>query len=300
MGKVILLCSGGLGEIALKYLHQNGILSFVFTDKNSSSIINYCTQEGIAFFIGNPRDQKAKHVIHKLSCSVLLSINYLFIVEADLLSVACDYAINLHGSLLPKYRGRTPHVWAIINGEFETGVTAHLMTGEVDKGDIVKQVAIPIEQNDTGASILKKFEAIYIQLIKDVLNDIANKTIKTQPQAEARATYYGKRTPVDGLIDWNWQKERIRNWVRAQAAPYPGAYTYYGDQKLVIHEVSFSQSGYHYADPNGMILDAKNRLVVKTPNGAVELIRIESDAPVSFQKGKILCRKLPLVQGASD
>jgi methionyl-tRNA formyltransferase len=300
MDKIILLCSGGLGELALRHLHQRSALSFVFTDKNSSSIINYCIEEGISFFAGNPRLSNAKPVIQKLSCNVLLSINYLFIVEKDLLSVACNYAINFHGSLLPKYRGRTPHVWAIINGETETGVSAHIMTGEVDNGDIVKQVAIPIEQNDTGASILKKFETIYIRLINDVLMDIENKTITPKPQDETRATYFGKRTSEDGLIDWSWQKERIRNWIRAQAEPYPGAYTYYGNQKMIIHEISYSNSGYHYLEPNGMIIEASDKPVIKTPNGAVELIKVETVVPIIFQKGTLLCNKLPLTKSASD
>jgi methionyl-tRNA formyltransferase len=214
--------------------------------------------------------------------------------------VACDYAINFHGSLLPKYRGRTPHVWAIINGEKETGVTAHLMTGEVDDGDIVKQVVIPIEQNDTGASVLKRFEGVYIRLIDDVLTAIENKTISCQPQDASKATYFGKRTPADGLIDWNWQKERINNWVRAQAAPYPGAFTYYEDQKVIIHGISYTDHGFHFEEPNGTILEGGQNPVIKTPNGAVELVRIETETPATFQKGKILCSKLPLAQSALD
>lgn len=296
MDSIILLCSGNLGLIAAKQIHARGQLSFVFTDKSSSSIIAYCREAQIPFYAGNPRKEAAKEVLPKLCCDVLLSVNYLFIVEKDLLSVAGKYAINFHGSLLPKYRGRTPHVWAIINGEGESGVTAHLMTDAVDNGDIVKQVRVPIEYSDTGYTVLQKFNALYPTLIEETLNDISCGALSCTAQEHEKATYFGKRTPADGEINWNWHKERIRNWVRAQAAPYPGAFSFYEGEKVVIHEIAFSDLGFCDTDPNGLLLQAEPRLVVKTPNGAIELLNIETASPIHFKKGKRLCPILQLAE----
>lgn len=285
---LILLCSGRLGLIILEHLHNAGRpVSFVFTDRGSTSVVEYCAFHGIGCYAGNPRLPKAKPVIQNLQCGILLSVNYLFIVEQDLLDCAQNYAINFHGSLLPKYRGRTPHVWAIINGERETGITAHLMTTSVDYGDIVKQVRIPIEPEDTGHSILQKFNDLYPTLLDEVLSDIETGTVSFVPQEHEKATYFSKRTPEDGEINWNWYRTRIQNWVRAQAKPYPGAFTYYEGKKIIIHRVEYSDLGYYNEDPNGLLLQTTPYPIVKVDNGALALTDIEAN-DVIFEKGKIM------------
>jgi methionyl-tRNA formyltransferase len=185
-------------------------------------------------------------------------------------------AFNIHGSLLPKYRGRTPHVWAIINNEKETGITAHKIDRDCDTGDIIRQIKIEIEENDTGASILAKYESLYLSLIESVLSDIKSNKVNAVRQDHTMATYFGKRTPEDGRIDWNWQKERIRNWVRAQADPYPGAFTFYEQSKIIIDEVMFSSRAYSSDMPNGMILSL-DPLEIKTPNGAIRILKMRSN-----------------------
>src|SRR5690606_38202127 len=115
----------------------------------------------ITLFIGNPRNGRGHAFLKNYSFDVLLSVNYLYLIEEDLIKMPRRFAINLHGSLLPKYRGRTPHVWAIINGEKKTGVTAHLITKGCDEGPIVSQIQIPIEIQDTGNDILNKFKQKY-------------------------------------------------------------------------------------------------------------------------------------------
>jgi methionyl-tRNA formyltransferase len=101
---------------------------------------------------------------HHIETDLILSINYLFLLDEEMIS-KLPLAINIHGSLLPKYRGRTPHVWSIINGETKTGVTAHIIDADCDTGDIVKQIVVPIEKDDTGATILEKYEKIYPELL---------------------------------------------------------------------------------------------------------------------------------------
>ena len=221
--------SGGLGLTVLQHLVDAAInINCVFTDRQSDGIIEYCNHHSLPTFVGNPLNGKAKMWMEasQIKFDNLLSINYLFILETDVLDCATNYAVNFHGSFLPRFRGRTPHVWAIINGEKECGITAHLINSHCDDGDIVKQLHIPIEDEDTGAIILSKYNQLYPSLVKEIVDLIESGNLNTIPQDISKATYYGKRTPEDGGVNWDWQKERIRNWVRAQARRYPGAFTH--------------------------------------------------------------------------
>ena len=274
MKKYCICVSGDLGLIVLKNLiDENVPIVCVLTDTKSEEIIVVCHEQRINVFAGNPREGKAEEWIkrHDISFDILLSINYLFILETDILRRA-DIAINFHGSLLPKYRGRTPHVWAIINGEKECGITAHFMNSECDDGDIIKQVHVTIEDDDTGAGILKKYNDIYPSLVQDIVEKIESGSIDAQKQDITKATYFNKRTPGDGQIDWNWQKERIRNWVRAQAEPYPGAFSFVEGEKIIINKILYSDYGFTYDMPNGLIIGSVDeKPIVKTSNGAVIL-----------------------------
>lgn len=281
-----LLLSGELGLISLKKLLQTSfVVSAVLSDQKSEAIIDVAHRNRIPIFTGNPRNGKARNFVLNHSIEVLLSVNYLFIVEEDILSWPEKYAINFHGSLLPKYRGRTPHVWAIINSEKFTGITAHLMNEGCDTGDIIYQIKVPINAADTGASILKKFKRLYPKLILDVLKDAETSNLKFIRQDETKATFFGKRTPEDGQISWHWQKERIYNWVRAQAYPYPGAFTYYNDQKIIIDQAEYDDFGYSYDMMNGLILSI-NPLRIKTPNGVLRIKSIRNQ-DIKFEKNTI-------------
>jgi methionyl-tRNA formyltransferase len=286
MIKLGLLVSGNLGGIVLKYLEANYPVVFVMTDRNSNDIIDFCKNKKINNFVGNPRDGRCTTFIQKKDIDVLISINYLFLIENELISLPKIIAFNIHGSLLPKYRGRTPHVWAIINNEIETGITAHQIDNGCDTGDIIEQVVIPININETGADVLGKFNDYYTLLVKSVLQKITSNSIAPKVQDHYKATFFGKRTPDDGRINWDWHKERIYNWIRAQAYPYPGAFTYLEDSKIIIDKISFSDSGFSYEMPNGMILSV-DPILVKTSNGIVKLESIR-ETNMQFNENQIL------------
>lgn len=271
--KIALLVSGGLGLRVFDFLKNKVTISAILTDRNSEGIIAQADKEGIACFIGNPRKGKALNFIEDKEVDLLLSINYLFLIEQDLIAWPKLGAVNFHGSLLPKYRGRTPHVWAIINNEHKTGITSHFISEGCDEGDIILQKEVSIEPNDTGAMVLDKFNKRYPILVMKVIELFQKGEVKTSKQDEQLATYFGKRTPGDGTINWNWQKERIFNWVRAQAHPYPGAFTLMNGNKVVIDEIAFDNYGYRDEYPNGLVLTT-NPTRVKTPNGVVRLTNI--------------------------
>ena len=267
-----LLVSGNLGLVICKKLITEGEdIQFIATDKNSAGIAELAKEKKIPLYIGNPRNSAIGEFLVDKKIDVLLSVNYLFLINNNLISLPKEYAINLHGSLLPKYRGRTPHVWAIINNEKVTGITAHLINAECDAGDIVEQVKIPIQDNNTGNDILTKYNQEYPVLVKNILAKIRNSSLSVVAQNHDLATYFGKRGPEDGLINWSWQKERIRNWIRAQAYPYPGAFTSVNGAKITIDKVSYSELGYQAGQTDGQVLKANPQIIVKTPNGAVTI-----------------------------
>ena len=280
-----LFVSGGLGFKVLNHLKvSKHLVQCVFTDSNSKEIIDIANDKQLPIFIGNPRNERAIKFIDAYEIDIILSINYLFLIERSLFSKA-KLSVNIHGSLLPKYRGRTPHVWAIINNEPKTGVTAHLIDDGCDTGDIVKQKEVRIDDTDTGAHILEKFNKLYVPIVDEILVDFERGNIKPLPQNNKNATFFGKRTPDDGKINWGWQKERIRNWVRAQAYPYPGAFTYYEglNEKVIIDEVVFSDRGFNETDDNGLIVSL-DPICVKTPNGVLELRNIRNLESLCFFK----------------
>lgn len=285
---ICLLLSGHLGFTVLKFLLGKHSISSVFTDKNSAEIIDFCEVKKIPLFIGNPRGGRSAEFRSKIHCDILLSINYLFIIDRDLIQYPSKYAINFHGSLLPKYRGRTPHVWAIIHGEVKTGITGHLITEELDAGDIVFQKEIPILPEDTGYTILQKYFYEYPLIIETVLQSIENGSIKPYAQDHLAVTFFPKRTPEDGKINWDWNRERILNWIRALAPPYPGAFTFSSGTKLLIKQGVLSDIIFSDSDKNGKILKIQGpQITVKTINGALTIF-LDGNIITQLKTGEIL------------
>ncbi len=280
-----LLVSGELGFEILKQIVASYEVRFVMTDSKSESIRSYCKDNQIDCYAGNPRNGKAIKALGKPDVDVLLSVNYLFLVEQDVLSIPNTFAINIHGSLLPKYRGRTPHVWSIINNESIAGITAHLIDTGCDTGDILEQIVVPILENDTGYSLLLKYKNLYGVLVDSVLRKVEDNTLSFHQQDDSKSTYFPKRTPDDGQINWSWHKERIRNWVRAQAFPYPGAFTFYRGQKIIIDKIEYCDSGFMFDMPDGLII-SENPVLVKTSNGVVALEEIRNK--IEMKRGEIL------------
>ena len=288
--RIGILASGDLGyKVMSDLIKQIEKPVFIASDSNSEYIIEFAKQNSVQVFTGNPKGGKLVEFLKKyqIEADLILSINYLFLLDEELID-CLPLAINVHGSILPKYRGRTPHVWSIINGETQTGVTAHVIDADCDTGDIVKQLVIPIEKDDTGASILKKFEKIYSELLLSVIEEAQSGELNKVKQDDSKATYFGKRTPDDGLINWNWHKERIRNWVRAQAHPYPGAFSLLNGEKVIIDEVNYSDVGFSDTIKNGAILEIKENPIIKCPNGTIELTQVRNQDILKKFKTKMV------------
>ena len=133
-------------------------------------------------------------------------------------------AFNMHGSLLPKFRGRAPLNWAIVKGERETGVTLHEMTEKPDAGRIVDQQAVPIGPDDTAVEVFHRMTDAAEAVLKRSLPALVAGTVQYKPNELSRGSYYGRRRPEDGRIDWTKSAQEIHDLVRAVAPPFPGAF----------------------------------------------------------------------------
>ncbi len=146
-------------------------------------------------------------------------------------------AYGLHASLLPDYSGGAPLVWAIINGENRTGITFFQMDDGVDSGPIVGQAEESILDSDTIETLYARIEERGLELLQGELPKLATRTARLQVQDESKRRIFPQRSPADGRINWLWDAQRIRNFVRAQTTPYPGAFTFFGSRKLSVWSV---------------------------------------------------------------
>lgn len=178
-----------------------------------------------------PEDPNAPTVVARitqLQPDFLFSFYYRLMLKPAVLAAAKRGALNMHGSLLPKYRGRVPVNWAVLKGERETGATLHYMTEKPDNGDIVTQVAVPILPDDTAQEVFDKVTVAAELALDGILPDLVAGHAPRVKQDLAKGAYFGGRKPADGIIDWNRDARSIHDLVRAVAPPYPGAFTQVG------------------------------------------------------------------------
>jgi methionyl-tRNA formyltransferase len=173
----------------------------------------------------NPNTPEVIAQIRALQPDFFFSFYYREMLKRELLEIPKHGALNMHGSLLPKYRGRVPVNWAIIHGEKETGSTLHYMTEKPDNGDIVAQQSVPILPNDTALQVFQKVTVAAEMALNDVLPSLLVGKAPRMKQDLSKGGYFGGRKAEDGVIDWSQSAQAIHDLVRAVAPPYPGATT---------------------------------------------------------------------------
>ena len=211
--------------------------------------------------------------VRRLAPDLIFSFYYRRLLSKELLAIPRLGGINLHGSLLPKYRGRSPVNWALINGESETGVTLHYMVEKADAGDIVAQRRVPIEIEDTALTLFHKLTAAATQLLKETLPLIKAGTAPRITQDSRSATIFGGRRPEDGKIAWECSALAIYNLIRAVTHPYPGAFTYYRGRKLYLWSAVLNSrsTAAHSALP-GTIREIRSGAGIYVATGAGDLL----------------------------
>lgn len=180
-----------------------------------------------------------KGVLEELKPDVLLVLGWYYMIPKSIRELAKLGSWGIHASLLPKYAGGAPLVWAIIEGEKKTGVSLFRMDDGVDDGDLIAQKAFPIEYEDTIKDVYYKATEASKNILQNILGN--PKRVTFTPQDKDKIEVYPQRSPKDGEINWDWNRERIYNFIRAQSRPYPGAWTIIGRKKVTIWFASIEE-----------------------------------------------------------
>ena len=247
-----------------------------------------------------PDDPNAPEIVERvrdLRPDFLFSFYYRLMLGARLLAIPGRGAFNMHGSLLPKYRGRVPVNWAIIHGETETGATLHEMVEKPDAGRIVDQEAVPILPDELAADVFGKVTGAAERVLRRSLPKLVDGSAVLRAQDLSRGGYFGGRRPEDGRIDWSASAKRVHDLVRAVAPPYPGAFTEAEGMRLRVLRTRrcVEKSGARAA---AFLYAESRRCYAACADGEVlELLELELDGrPLSAQEfaNRIGDRKVPL------
>ncbi|MFJ4246862.1 bifunctional UDP-4-amino-4-deoxy-L-arabinose formyltransferase/UDP-glucuronic acid oxidase ArnA [Pseudomonas sp. NPDC089741] len=241
--KTVVFAYHDIGCAGIQALLDSGYdIAAVFTHADDpketafyASVAQLCAQKGIP--VHAPEDVNHPlwiERIAKLDPEFIFSFYYRNLLSEALLATAKKGAFNLHGSLLPSYRGRAPANWVLVNGETETGVTLHRMVKRADAGAIVAQQRVAIERSDTALSLHGKLRIAASDLLRDTLPAMLQGKISETAQDESKATVFGRRTAADGKLVWAQPAEQLFNLVRAVTQPYPGAFCAVGEHKLIV------------------------------------------------------------------
>jgi len=209
-------------EVALVVTHRDNPKETIWFD----SVAELAALHGIPVITpDNPNAPEVVEHVRALQPDFFFSFYYREMLKRELLEIPKRGALNMHGSLLPKYRGRVPVNWAIIHGETETGATLHYMTEKPDNGNIVAQQAVPILPDDNALQVFQKVTVAAEIALHDVLPALLAGKAQTVKQDLSKGGYFGGRKAEDGIIDWSQSAKQIHNLVRAVAPPYPGVTT---------------------------------------------------------------------------
>ncbi|MGH8713263.1 MAG: formyltransferase [Casimicrobiaceae bacterium] len=230
-----------------------------------------------------PADPNASGIVAHVAAArpdFIFSFYYRMMLGPALLALAPRGALNMHGSLLPKYRGRAPVNWAILRGETETGATLHYMTGKPDDGDIVAQTAVPILPDDVASEVFDKVTVAAELALHRALPALIDGTAPRVRQDLARGAYFRGRKPDDGVIDWSQSATAIHNLVRAVAPPYPGARTrVHGHPARLLRTRVLDAAPPHPAAPAFDVADG--RIIARCGGGgSLQVLGLEIDGAI--------------------
>ena len=243
IGRAVVFAYHDIGVRCLEVLLELGIdVSLVVTHRNSESEeIWFDSVEEVAIrnkiAVITPDNANSAAVIEQVSqCNpeYIFSFYYRQMLGQELLEIPTRGAFNVHGSLLPKYRGRVPVNWAIIHGEKESGVSLHRMEMKPDAGNLLAQAAVSILRNDTAYDVFQKLKCAAETLLMEVLPEMLAGRVIEMPLELENGSYFSGRKPDDGRIDWSLPAKDIHNLIRAVAPPYPGAFFNIGSHRIEV------------------------------------------------------------------
>ena len=211
----------------------------------SDSVADLAEAHGVPVLLRDrPDDDELYEALRAVEPDVIVANNWRTWIPPRIFGLPRLGTLNIHDALLPAYAGFSPLIWALINGEPEVGVTAHLMDATLDAGPIVAQRAIPVGPKDTATDLFHATLALIEPILLDALASLGSGRTDFPAQDRSRASFFHKRSEEDIRIDWTWSAEELERLVRAQSAPYPAAFCYHGSERLEILAADVSEAVY--------------------------------------------------------
>jgi methionyl-tRNA formyltransferase len=201
-----------------------------------TSVAELAAQAGIPVITPDSANEPdVQQRIAAIAPDYIFSFYYRQMIPMSVLNLAKIAPLNMHGSLLPKYRGRVPINWAVLHGETETGATLHVMSEKPDAGDIVAQQAVAIGPHETAGEVFASVTAAAAQTLSGALPQLLKGIVPRSPNNLAEGSYFGGRKPEDGRIHWQQTAQQVYNLIRAVAPPYPGAFSDLGNLRITVN-----------------------------------------------------------------
>ncbi len=286
-----LLLSGNSTAISsVKCLNRIYCISFILTDKHSLEVIEYANLKKIKIFIGNPRTKKFENFFKNNDIykpDIIFSIGYKYLVKSNIFKFSKILSLNVHGSLLPKYKGRGPLVRSIINGDKFTGITVHEIDDTCDGGRILLQNTIRIPYYSTGWDMLQIFKKKYPKIILKSIELISSEKFKLIKQNKFM-TIHKSISDKDRIINWNSDSIDIYNQIRAFSFPFNGTITYLKNKKVLVNKVKILKTNVNKNIKNGTVIKVlKQTLHIKTSTKCISISLINLNDYKSINQNDI-------------
>jgi len=231
----------------------------------SASVEALARDHGIPVHITDRVDAETIDVVKRAEPDVVVVNSWYTWMPPELYNLPPHGTLNLHDSLLPKFTGFSPVLWALISGESEFGLTVHRMDDGLDTGDILIQRSLPIGPTDTGTELVLRALDLIPAALAEALAALQSGAAVWRPQNKAERTYFHKRSELDSLIDWSWPAQDLERFVRALSDPYPRAFTFYRGERVEVLEARISEARYG-GTPGRVIVQEGGGAVVSGPD----------------------------------
>jgi methionyl-tRNA formyltransferase len=284
--RAVVFAYSNVGDRCLRVLRARGVeVPLVVTHRDHPGevlwfqrVADTAAELGLPFIYGDdPQAPALAAAVAAAQPDLIFSFYYRAMIPTAVLALAPAGAFNMHGSLLPHFRGRAPTNWAVLKGASETGATLHAMVAKPDAGYIVDQSAVPILPDDTAEQVFDKVTVAAEQVLCRSLPALLAGRAPQLPNDLAQGSYFGGRKPEDGRIDWAWPAQQVYNLIRAVAPPYPGAFTDIGGHRVVIARARLRPAGEHpSALAPGLHVEGGRIVAVCGDGGCIDIHEIRS------------------------
>jgi methionyl-tRNA formyltransferase len=246
------------------------------------SVAGFAERNGWKLIRGKASTPEVYSFIKTARPDLLWITDFRYLIPAEMIALAPLGAVNVHPSLLPRYRGRASINWAILNGDRCLGLTAHFVDEGMDTGDIIEQVSYEIGDDQDVGDCLNILYPLYGSITRNVLAYFECGRVPRIAQDHSRATSFPRRRPEDGRIDWRRSARSIYNLIRAVAFPYPGAFTTLGGQAVTVWKARIASETESTSEPGRVIADQELGPLVQCGRGTLVLTRFEAQASNSI------------------